>query len=759
MIFEQVKKELSQNKRLREQGKQIVIPFQGFPTLSTVLPGIQRGRYYGVTAGPKVGKCFGKGTEIIMYDGSIKKVEEIKNEDLLLGPDSSERKVSGTTSGKELLYKITPDFGNSFICNESHILFLKKQTRTKKRVKPFNKYTYEEITITIKDYLKLTQKEKDKLFLVQSDEVMFQNNAQLAIDPYFAGLWIGDGNSEDIAITNVDKEIIVYLHHFAEKNNLKIKIKDNITYYLTSIPELRISVPTGEYFYVDSLEKASKAVNIKKEYISRAASNNKIYKGLNFKWITERGAFTKMFYNVFQKNKRNIPGIFLKSSLYDRKQLLAGIIDSDGHKIKNKLNSYEIVTKYKTLAEDICFLSRSLGLKAYIKSKTIKGIIYFRVFLRGDNLINIPIKIKRKQCNNKSKKEYTLKRFNIEEQGIGNYYGFTVDMDHLFLLKDFTIVHNTQVADALFLLEPTRFIMSTPDTNIKLKITYFSLEMSKEDKIKQLLVNKIYLDTKKVFSTEKISSMFEGYIMSNEEEKLVESYSDWFAQFEKIVTFVDHIRNPTGIYKYCREIARLNGKFYKENKLIEIPEKAEWSDSKYSYDEYKPDDSDFYHIIITDHASLLQPEKGGTLWDTIFKMSSDYNLRIRDTFKFIPVLVQQQTAGSEQQQFTVKGTSIVEKLKPSQDGLADCKLTARDFDCLIGLFNPIRYGLQTYEKWDITRWKDNYRELSIILNRRGQTNLVKDLYFNGAVNHFEEINFKPEDFGRNPELYKQYNIK
>lgn len=330
----------------------------------------------------------------------------------------------------------------------------------------------------------------------------------------------------------------------------------------------------------------------------------------------------------------------------------------------------------------------------------------------------------------------------------GRYYGVTAGPK----------VGKTQICDALFLLEPTRFIMNTPETNIKLKITYFSLEMSKEDKIKQLLVNKIYQDTKTIFSTEKISSMFEGYIMSNEEEKLVESYSQWFADFEKIVTFIDHTRNPTGIYKYCREIARQNGKFYKEGKHIDIPKDANWADPQYSYDSYVPDDTDFYHIVIIDHASLLQPESGGTLWDTIFKMSSEYNLRIRDTFKFIPVLVQQQSSGSEQQQFTMKGASIVEKLKPSQDGLADCKLTARDFDCLLGLFNPIRYSLQTYEQWDITKWKDNYRELSIILNRRGQTNMVKDLYFNGAVNHFEEIKYKPDDFRKNPELYKQYNI-
>ena len=42
-----------------------------------------------------MGKCFGKGTKILMYSGDIKPVEEIKVGDVLMGDDSGPRKEIG----------------------------------------------------------------------------------------------------------------------------------------------------------------------------------------------------------------------------------------------------------------------------------------------------------------------------------------------------------------------------------------------------------------------------------------------------------------------------------------------------------------------------------------------------------------------------------------------------------------------------------------------------------------------------------------
>lgn len=68
--------------------------------------------------------CHAKGTEILMYDGSIKLVEDVIVGDLLMGPDSQPREVMKLVRGNEEMYEIFPAKGKSFIVNKNHQLSL-----------------------------------------------------------------------------------------------------------------------------------------------------------------------------------------------------------------------------------------------------------------------------------------------------------------------------------------------------------------------------------------------------------------------------------------------------------------------------------------------------------------------------------------------------------------------------------------------------------------------------------------------------------
>lgn len=69
--------------------------------------------------------CFGKGTLIMLADGTIKPVEQIKINDKLMGGDgSSVREVLSLSQGRENMYQFTYADGTSHIFNESHILCL-----------------------------------------------------------------------------------------------------------------------------------------------------------------------------------------------------------------------------------------------------------------------------------------------------------------------------------------------------------------------------------------------------------------------------------------------------------------------------------------------------------------------------------------------------------------------------------------------------------------------------------------------------------
>lgn len=81
-----------------------------------------------ISAAAGAGKCLAKGTPVLMYDGSIKNVEDIKTKELIMGPDGTPRFVFSLAHGHELMYKITLEDNSYFICNKSHILSLKHWT-------------------------------------------------------------------------------------------------------------------------------------------------------------------------------------------------------------------------------------------------------------------------------------------------------------------------------------------------------------------------------------------------------------------------------------------------------------------------------------------------------------------------------------------------------------------------------------------------------------------------------------------------------
>jgi len=162
------------------------------------------------------GKCLGKGTPILLYDGSVKPVEAVTVNDTLIGPDSKPRKVKSTCYGKDLMYKIKPIKGDFWVANGPHILVL-KNTVTKKTVE-----------ISIDDYLKQTKTFKHLHKLYHASGVEWEREEVkhvLSIDPYFIGLWLGDGKKDlnGVIISNPDVEIINYLNRFAEDNGYTVR--------------------------------------------------------------------------------------------------------------------------------------------------------------------------------------------------------------------------------------------------------------------------------------------------------------------------------------------------------------------------------------------------------------------------------------------------------------------------------------------------------------------------------------------------------
>lgn len=85
------------------------------------------------------GKCLGRDTPVLMFDGTIKPVQDVVVGDLLMGPDSKPRRVLSLAHGREHLYRVTPVKGDAYVVNESHILSLRNKRGVVKNI-PVREY-------------------------------------------------------------------------------------------------------------------------------------------------------------------------------------------------------------------------------------------------------------------------------------------------------------------------------------------------------------------------------------------------------------------------------------------------------------------------------------------------------------------------------------------------------------------------------------------------------------------------------------------
>lgn len=317
-------------------------------------------------------------------------------------------------------------------------------------------------------------------------------------------------------------------------------------------------------------------------------------------------------------------------------------------------------------------------------------------------------------------------------------------------------VGKTQFTKYMFVRTPYDYVKAHPEAGIKLKILYFALEESKEEFINSIIVAWL-ADTYGIeIDVLKLNSMLEPV-----EDSILEKVKEGRKYFEdlfEIVDVIDSVSNPYGLYKYCREYSNDNGEHLwtqlklndeTQRKYIKHLEYEQSNKELWKYSHYEPHNEDEYVIIITDHISLLQPENGKTLHQTMSDWSVNYcRKQITKHWKYIIVNVQQQAAASEDiEHFKAS------KMEPSLSGLADNKLTARDALVVLGLFAPARYEIEKYMGYDIKKFKDNFRSLIILKNRIGIPNHKLALYFDGAVNRFKELP-KADETDKLEKVYK-----
>lgn len=347
--------------------------------------------------------CHAKDHPILMYDGTVRKVQDISVGDIIMGADSTPRHVLALARGREPMARITPIKGEPFVVNMNHILSLVSTNEGKGDFTCYQKGG--EITnITVREYLTKSKSWRHlrKLYRVP---VNFSIPKNLPIPPHILGLLLGDGiMTNAIGLTSAEEELGDEFSRYAESIGCSVRVAENDR-----------NVPT--YYAV----------------VAKGAKNPL------FEILHQLGLRGHCAHNKF------IPKEYLTASRSDRLQLLAGLLDSDGFFDGHCL---EITTQSRELAGDIVFLARSLGFMAnchekYCACQTGAGGWYYRVHISGD-LSPIPCRRKRHVFHVRQQKKNVLRTgFSVEILSEDDFYGFELDGDHLYVDGNFVVHHNT----------------------------------------------------------------------------------------------------------------------------------------------------------------------------------------------------------------------------------------------------------------------------------------------------------------------------
>ncbi|RLI46261.1 hypothetical protein DRO61_09480, partial [Candidatus Bathyarchaeota archaeon] len=436
----------------------------------SIITAIENGQNVILYGSGGCGKCLSPNQGVLKYDGSVVKAKDVQKEDLLMGDDSTPRRVLSICTGMDEMFRIETSKGDVLNVNSAHILSLKCSYGNKikweasterfrvtwnengmRKSKTFSLFTHktkeiakkkadellstlasrkgEVIDISVRDYLSKSNAWKDQYRLFKVGANFPRQDKELLIDPYYLGLWLGDGTSIEPDISTIEPEIVEWLTVYAEQLDQTLKRrKDSIVYTITG--------PTSSL----RLRSRLKMLNL--------------------------------------LGNKHIPEKYLKGSRETRMQVLAGLIDSDGHLDSRTRSTYEIIEKGPNLMKDIVFLSRSLGFACYSHpyEKTCtngadgpKKGTYQRGHIYGEGLEDIPVLVSSKKVVPRAQiKDALVLGFKITSLGKGKYCGFTLDGNHRFLLDNFIVTHNTYMLKeiAAYLQEKGRNIGVTATTGV-----------------------------------------------------------------------------------------------------------------------------------------------------------------------------------------------------------------------------------------------------------------------------------------------------
>lgn len=294
-------------------------------------------------------------------------------------------------------------------------------------------------------------------------------------------------------------------------------------------------------------------------------------------------------------------------------------------------------------------------------------------------------------------------------------------------------VGKTQISKFLFVYQTMLYAIKH---KINFKVLYFALEESKEEFLDSLFIHL----ARRIHKVNLNRFSLSGHSTTAIDKKQLDAIKATEVAMANLINNIEVIDNrykPSDLYNTCRRFAEKWGTFVKDE---------EGNDKQYI-----PNDKQQITLVVTDHISLLDPEYNEvsktfmSKQQSMAKWHTHYCRRIlAKEWKWSVLNVQQQALDSAKEQYNYKGTSIINKVLPSLEGLANNKEIGRDDYVSLGLFSPDMFNLPEFRGYGIDEGKstdmgDRFRSLHLLKNRFGTPNKILPLYFDGRYTYFKEL--------------------
>ncbi len=416
--------------------------------LNTKLKGMRKGEIDLFVSGTG---CLGIDTPVLMFNGSLKAIQDIVVGDVLMGDDNTPRIVLELVRGTQEMFKVSISKNDFFTCNADHILSLKKSGTDGR----YDCIDGDVVDVKLSDFvLYWSNRQKHFFKSFKSDAVQFDKKP-LLVHPYILGVWLGDGYAAGA----------------------------------------RLSADYSSLAMIDKIVSLGQPVN---------KHNTKYSWGL-------KGNLQSELKELGLTNNKHIPEDYLTSSIEDRLELLAGLIDTDGNYSDSK-NMYEFSQKDEEITDQFIRLCASLGFRTTKgKQKNNKFGNCFRVWVSGKGLECIPVALDRKRARPREQIKDALRyETNIDYIGIGDYYGFKLSGNQRFILGNFIVTHNS--GKSTLFRELVLHLLSTTDDMIGI----ISLEESPAETARRLSGMYLKINTSEVdVPIHKLKEGFDAVFGSN----------------------------------------------------------------------------------------------------------------------------------------------------------------------------------------------------------------------------------------------------